>query len=61
MTDNEKRAHDIAISLLPRSLNETSSEIFIFDNNGNGKVNAVAIIDSYMELYLEALNELNSL
>ena len=60
MIDNEKRAHDIASALLSKSLEHTSSELFIFDELGYGKINSHEIVDAYLELYTDILNELNS-
>lgn len=60
MTDNEKRAHDIAVSLLPKSLESTSSELYDFDSKGNGELNSSEILDAYYELYYSILKEINS-
>lgn len=60
MTDNEKRAHDIAVSLLPKSLELTNLDLFHWDKNDEGHIDSVFIIDAYMELYVSILNELKS-
>ena len=59
MTDNEKRAHDIAVRLLPESLKYTNSQLFLYDKAGNAEVNSMEIVDAYLELYSDILKEIN--
>lgn len=60
MTDNEKRAHDIATTLLPKSLKATSSNLFVFDEFDVASINSEEIVDAYLELYDAILAELDS-
>ncbi|MCI9081452.1 MAG: hypothetical protein HFI70_03860 [Lachnospiraceae bacterium] len=54
MTDNEKRAHDLAITLLPAMIDSKAQNIA--ENNSTNSVNPV---DCYMELYKNALKSFN--
>lgn len=55
MTDNEKRAHDLAIAMLPTTINYQSVKAV-----ENGTVdNGVDVIKCYMKTYKGALNSFN--
>lgn len=60
MTDNEKRAHDIALALLSKGMSETNTDVYCYDSNDNGYVNAICIVDTYREIYDSILEELSS-
>lgn len=55
MTDNEKRAHDLAIAMLPSTI-EYQSEKAV--ENGTAE-NGVNLFECYMSTYKSALNEFN--
>lgn len=52
MTDNEKRAHDIAVSMLPVIFQQRVSEIAVKNLDGNG----IDIMAIYGKWYQTALN-----
>lgn len=60
MTNNEKRAHDIAIALLPKGMSETNTNVYCYDSDDNGYVDAMSIVDTYREIYDSVLEELSS-
>lgn len=55
MTDNEKRAHDISIALLPKAIEYESAKNAL-SNNTEERVDAFRI---YMENYKHALDMIN--
>lgn len=56
MTDNEKRAHDIAVSMLPTMFENKAKQTDIRELSKNG----IDIIALYENLYSNALNYFNS-
>lgn len=60
MTDNEKRAHDIAIALLPQAMSECDSTVYYIDSTDNCSVESVCIVDTYREIYDSVLAEISS-
>ncbi len=60
MTDNEKRAHDIAIALLPQAMTESDAKIYYADSNNDCSIESMCITDIYHELYDSVLAELSS-
>lgn len=58
MTDREKRAHDLAVSLLPHIIKENNQTYYSFDENGNGTFNAPEITDEYWSVYEALLRQL---
>lgn len=59
MKDNKKVAHDIAVALLPKSLELTQTELNLKNENGFVQTNSFEIVEAYYELYNEILDELN--
>ncbi len=57
--DNKQVAHDIAISLLPKLLEEQEDNIYVYDNHGVASINAVNICKAYNEIYSSVLEELS--
>lgn len=55
MTDNEKRAHDLAIAMLPSTIKYHSEKAVENETVSEG----VNIFDCYMEVYKGALNSFN--
>lgn len=58
MTDNEKRAHDLAVACLPNIMKECHWEYYLYDKNDLGYVNP-DIIHTYDELYKTFLDNFN--
>jgi len=56
MTDNEKRAHDLAVSCLPGTMNESGWKYYLYNEKGDGRVNP-DIFDTYQEFYNSFLEE----
>lgn len=50
MTDNEKRAHDLAISTLPHVMNECDWKYYLYNDDGAGYINP-DVIETYKDLY----------
>lgn len=60
MTDNEKRAHDLAITALPYAMNASDWKFYVFDSNDHGALNP-DVAELYKELYDSFLDQLVSL
>lgn len=60
MTDNEKRAHDLAVKVLPYAIQELNMNYYLFDGENIGSVNP-DIAPTYLELYESFLGEFISL
>lgn len=58
MTDLEKRAHDIAVAILPRMIEEDRLDYYALIDGRNLGFNAGDIIDEYRTIYEELLTEL---
>lgn len=58
MTDNEKRAHEIALALLPKVIEECQYNYYDFDSKGVGHFNNDIVME-YSDLYNNFLNHLN--
>ena len=58
MTDLEKRAHDIAVSILPRMMEEDKMPCFVPTGPKSETFNATEIADLYEALYEALLKEL---
>lgn len=58
MTDREKRAHDLAVSLLPHIIKENNWSYYSFDENENGTFNAPEITEEYWSVYEALLKQL---
>lgn len=58
MTDKEKRAHDITVSLLPHIIKEHNWSYYSFDENECGTFNALEIIEEYLATYEALLEQL---
>ena len=58
MTDLEKRAHDIAVRILPRMIEEYEVPYMDFSRDGKRRFNGFDIADIYQELYESLLTEL---
>lgn len=54
MTDNEKRAHDLAIALLPKTIDSKAEKIA-----ASGNIESIDAFDCYMELYKNSLKSFN--
>ncbi len=58
MTDLEKRAHDIAVSILPYALGK-DFEYYTLSESQRGKTfDSFAVVDEYEELYFKILERL---
>ncbi|WP_367569316.1 hypothetical protein [Lacrimispora sp.] len=60
MTDNEKRAHDLAIACVPHAMKECEWPYYIYDEHNTGNVSP-DILSTYLEFYYAFLQELNEL
>ena len=58
MTDIEKRAHDIAVAILPRMIEEDKLPYIVPSGKSGNKFNAYDVADLYEELYEALLKEL---
>ena len=58
MTDIEKRAHDIAIAILPKMLEEEKLPFYASLDGVHPYFNAGDIIDVYCKIYEDLLTEL---
>lgn len=54
----EQRAHDIAVSILPKVLKENKQTYYTFDENGTGIFNAPEITEEYWSIYEALLKQL---
>ncbi len=57
MTDMEKRAHDIAVRILPYTLKEFDPEFFYLDRKDHGSLSS-DVLEEYVLLYEELLKGL---
>lgn len=58
MTDLEKRAHDIAVSILPKMMEVDGLPYIAPDRTGRDRFNSFDVADLYEELYSTLLKEL---
>lgn len=58
MTDNEKRAHDLALLILPKAMKACDWEPYYFTDDGEGQMH-YQVVPTYLELYNEILTEIN--
>lgn len=58
MIDLEKRAHDIAVRILPRMIEEEKLDYIASDMYGGISFNSEDIIDLYCKIYEDLLAEL---
>ena len=58
MNDLEKRAHDIAVRILPRMIEEERLDYIASDMHGDISFNSADIIDLYRRIYEDLLAEL---
>lgn len=59
MTDNEKRAHDLAIACLPKIMNECDWKYYLWDENDTAELNP-DVLDTYVDLYHAFLADIKS-
>lgn len=57
--DKKQIAHDIAVSILPKYLEETKDKVCIYDNDGKFNVNSRNIKKAYEDIYSSVLSELS--
>ncbi|GEM_PF-5306782 len=60
MTDLEKRAHDIAVRILPQMIEENQISYYTSNNDRHEVFNAADIVDEYQMIYEDILNELEN-
>ncbi len=57
--DNKQIAHDIAIAMLPKYMEEVECSIYKFNNIGAASINSENICSGYKEIYDAVLDELS--
>lgn len=58
MNDKEKRAHDLAVAIIPHVMDECGWEYYLFDNGSDiARINP-DIVETYNEFYTEFLNNI---